>query len=94
MIQRAVSVTFSPGLILPCCSAEDLLVMKAFAGPPRDWLDAESIAVRQKVLDVDYVQATVLHLLGIDRLKLTYRFKGRDFRLTDVAGNVQHRLLA
>lgn len=40
------------------------------------------------------IQATVLHLLGIDHLKLTYRFKGRDFRLTDVAGNVLHKLLA
>ncbi|GMV92555.1 MAG: hypothetical protein AMXMBFR82_23330 [Candidatus Hydrogenedentota bacterium] len=39
------------------------------------------------------IQATVLHLLGIDHLKLTYRFKGRDFRLTDVAGNVLHKLL-
>ena len=38
------------------------------------------------------VHATVLHLLGIDHLKLTYRFKGRDFRLTDVAGNVLHPL--
>jgi len=34
------------------------------------------------------IQATVLHLLGIDHLKLTYRFQGRDFRLTDVHGNV------
>src|SRR5262249_13745917 len=34
------------------------------------------------------IQATVLHLLGLDHLKLTYRFQGRDFRLTDVHGNV------
>jgi len=40
------------------------------------------------------VQATILHLLGIDHEKLTYRFQGRDFRLTDVAGVVQHKLLA
>jgi hypothetical protein len=39
-------------------------------------------------------QATVLHLLGLDHLKLTYRFQGRDFRLTDVAGNVVQKLLA
>jgi hypothetical protein len=40
------------------------------------------------------LQATVLHLLGLDHLKLTYRFQGRDFRLTDVAGEVVQKLLA
>jgi len=40
------------------------------------------------------LQATVLHLLGLDHLKLTYRFQGRDFRLTDVAGTVVRKLLA
>ncbi len=40
------------------------------------------------------LQATILHLLGLDHLKLTYRFQGRDFRLTDVGGNVVQRLLA
>jgi uncharacterized protein DUF1501 len=39
-------------------------------------------------------QATVLHCLGIDHTKLTYRFQGRDFRLTDVAGNVIRGILA
>jgi hypothetical protein len=43
---------------------------------------------------VNDVHATVLHILGLDHLKLTYRFKGRDFRLTDVAGNVLHKMLA
>src|SRR2546421_2008865 len=38
--------------------------------------------------------ATVLHLLGINHEKLTYRTQGRDFRLTDVAGKVESRLLA
>jgi Protein of unknown function (DUF1501) len=40
------------------------------------------------------LQATILHLLGLDHLKLTYRFQGRDFRLTDVGGNVVRKLLA
>jgi uncharacterized protein (DUF1501 family) len=40
------------------------------------------------------VQATVLHLLGLDHEDLTYKFQGRDFRLTDVGGNVIHKLLA
>ena len=40
------------------------------------------------------VAATILHLLWLDHKKLTYRFQGRDFRLTDVAGHVIHKLLA
>ncbi len=39
-------------------------------------------------------QATILHLLGIDHTRLTYRYQGRDFRLTDVAGNVVEGILA
>lgn len=38
--------------------------------------------------------ATVLHILGMDHLKLTYAFAGREFRLTDVAGNVHHDILS
>jgi len=37
---------------------------------------------------------TVLHLLGIDHKQLTFRFSGRDMRLTDVHGEVVHALLA
>jgi hypothetical protein len=40
------------------------------------------------------LHATILHLLGFDHTKLTYRFQGRDFRLTDVSGEVVHKLLA
>lgn len=40
------------------------------------------------------IQATILHLLGIDHTKLTFRFRGRDFRLTDVGGHVIEPLLA
>ncbi|MBI3679327.1 MAG: DUF1501 domain-containing protein [Acidobacteria bacterium] len=40
------------------------------------------------------VHATVLHLMGLDHKRLTYRYSGRDFRLTDVAGNVLHEILA
>ncbi len=40
------------------------------------------------------LQATILHLLGIDHTKLTFRFRGRDFRLTDVGGHVVKQLLA
>jgi len=40
------------------------------------------------------LHATMLHLLGVDHLKLTYRYAGRDFRLTDVAGEVAHKIIA
>jgi len=40
------------------------------------------------------VQATILYCLGIDHTKLTYKFQGRYFRLTDVAGNVVDKVLA
>jgi hypothetical protein len=40
------------------------------------------------------IQATILHLLGLDHTELTYRFQGRDFRLTDVHGKVIREVLA
>jgi hypothetical protein len=40
------------------------------------------------------IHATILHLLGLDHTRLTFRFQGREFRLTDVAGNVIEKLLA
>ena len=40
------------------------------------------------------VQATILHLLGLDHTRLTYRSQGRDFRLTDVHGQVKQQLFS
>ena len=45
-------------------------------------------------VSVNDLHATILHLLGIDHKRLTYRYSGRDFRLTDVAGNVVKEILA
>ena len=42
---------------------------------------------------VNDLHATILHLMGIDHLRLTYRHSGRDFRLTDVAGEVIHDII-
>jgi hypothetical protein len=50
-------------------------------------------AVENKV-HIHDLHATLLHLLGIDHLRLTYRHAGRDFRLTDVAGNVVTDIVA
>jgi hypothetical protein len=45
-------------------------------------------------VSVNDLHATILQLLGIDHTKLTYRYNGRDFRLTDVAGNVVKEIIA
>ncbi|MGC2658693.1 MAG: DUF1501 domain-containing protein [Bryobacteraceae bacterium] len=49
--------------------------------------------IAEDAVDVHDLHATILRQMGIDHLKLTYRFQGRDFRLTDVAGNVIDRLV-
>jgi hypothetical protein len=48
----------------------------------------------EKPVHVHDLHATILHLLGFDHEKLTYRYAGRDFRLTDVHGNVVKEILA
>jgi hypothetical protein len=40
------------------------------------------------------LHATILHLLGLDHLRLTFKFQGRNFRMMDVAGGVIHKLIA
>lgn len=60
------------------------------------WGETDEIGfspVKGKV-SVHDVQATILHLLGLDHEKLTYQFQGRPFRLTDVAGELIHPVLA
>lgn len=44
-------------------------------------------------MDMHDLHATILYLMGIDHSKLTYRYSGRDFRLTDVFGNIQHDII-
>ena len=48
----------------------------------------------ENVVHVNDLHATILHLMGVDHEKLTYRFQGRDFRLTDVHGKVLKPILA
>jgi hypothetical protein len=50
--------------------------------------------VAEGKVHVHDLHATLLHLLGFEHTRLTYRFQGRDFRLTDVHGNIVHKLLA
>ena len=56
--------------------------------------DAFGFHVTKDKVHVHDLHATILHLLGFDHEKLTYRFQGRDFRLTDVHGNVVQQILA
>jgi hypothetical protein len=48
----------------------------------------------QGIMGTHDVHATILHLLGLDHERLTYRYAGRDFRLTDVAGEVAMDIVA
>jgi len=50
--------------------------------------------IAEDPIHVNDLHATILHLFGLDHKRLTYRFQGRDYRLTDVAGNVVTKLLA
>jgi hypothetical protein len=56
--------------------------------------DELGFAVAEDRVHVHDLQATILHLLGLDHTRLTFRFQGRDFRLTDVHGEVVRKLLA
>jgi len=56
--------------------------------------DDYSYNILEDAVHVHDLQATILHCLGIDHLRLTYKFQGRYFRLTDVAGNVVEKVLA
>ena len=56
--------------------------------------DELGFSVAENPVHIHDLQATILHLLGFDHEQLTYRFQGRDFRLTDVHGHVVEALLA
>jgi hypothetical protein len=66
-------------------------VKQGFAYGSTDELGGVAVEKRVHMSDL---HATILHLLGVDHKQLTYRFAGRDFRLTDVAGNIIHDIIA
>ena len=55
--------------------------------------DDFSYNIDSNPVEVHDLHATMLHLLGIDHRKLTFRFQGRDYRLTDVHGRVVNEIL-
>jgi len=56
--------------------------------------DDYGVEIASQPCHVHDYHATILHLMGIDHTKLTYRYAGRNFRLTDVSGNVLQEVLA
>ena len=56
--------------------------------------DEFGFRAEEKPVHVHDLHATILHLLGFDHERLTYRYSGRDFRLTDVHGEIVHDLIA
>jgi hypothetical protein len=56
VVARSSEFTYQPGIRLRTCSAEDLIVLKAFAGRGQDWVDVERVIIRQsRRLDWDYI---------------------------------------
>jgi hypothetical protein len=65
-VARSTLFTFPPDVPLRTCSAEDLLVLKAFADRPKDWLDVDGILIRQGgTLDWDYVHRQLAPLVEL-----------------------------
>jgi hypothetical protein len=56
--------------------------------------DELGLSIAEDKVHVHDLQATILHCLGLEHTRLTYRHMGRDFRLTDVAGNLVPKMLA
>lgn len=65
-VARSSAYEFLPGIFLRTCSAEDLIVFKAFADRPRDWIDIEGILVRQTdCLDWSYIKNQLEELVKL-----------------------------
>ncbi len=56
--------------------------------------DELGFSAEEDPVHVHDLHASILHLMGLEHTKLTFKFQGRDFRLTDVKGNVVHKLFA
>lgn len=64
-IERSSEFEYLPGIRLRTCSAEDLVIHKAFAARPKDWIDVEGILLRQQVLDWSYIEQLLPPLLAL-----------------------------
>jgi hypothetical protein len=64
-VRRSTPFSISSDLNLRTCAAEDLIVFKAFAARPKDWLDIEGILIRQRQLDWSYIQTQLEPLIEL-----------------------------
>ena len=65
-VETASDWELAPGIVLHTCSAEDLIILKTFAGRPRDWIDVESVLVRQgRLLDWRLILSELKPLLEL-----------------------------
>ena len=55
--------------------------------------DELGFTVAENKVHIHDLQATILHCMGMDHTRLTHRFQGRDYRLTDVHGNVVNEIV-
>ena len=83
-------LTFRSAAITFCLLPVSVLVPRLTYGES----DQYGIEVAKEMVHFHDFHATILHLLGMDHTRLTYRYSGRDFRLTDVAGQVVKGVLA
>ena len=74
-----------------CAQEKEISIAVEPAGEPVHLAWPQAVEDRVHVHDL---HATIMHLLGFDHERLTYRYAGRDFRLTDVGGDVVHDVLA
>ncbi len=78
----------------PWAFATWLAGAKVKAGTTFGTTDEYGVRVAENGVHVHDLHATILHLMGLDHTRLTYRHAGRDYRLTDVAGRVVKEILA
>lgn len=64
------------------------------SGIAHDQTDILGYGVIEQTVYVHDLQATILNLMGLDHTRWTIRFRGRDIRLTDVHGNVVHKIIS
>ncbi len=62
MINRAEYEKYLPDICLKICTAEDLIVLKAFADRDKDWNDIKTVIIKQKQLDWDYINVLIVPL--------------------------------
>jgi hypothetical protein len=65
IVQRSVEVELAPSIRLRICSADDLIVMKAFAGRDQDWIDITGIIARRPSLNWEQIELELRPLLEL-----------------------------